>query len=147
MFREDVRVEDLSARLSVATEWPGAPPAAGRVDEERGRPARIEIPGGPTLRIGDAAGAAGPDANAWNTERIERGWAAHGHEVSEAFTPFDVNLGAGVHLDKGCFTGQETLMRLVTYGNLRRRLVRMRGAGVPPAAAPSATARAPRSER
>jgi hypothetical protein len=138
VFREDMRIEDRSAGLGVTPEFDGAPegatatPDAARVIEQDGRPARIEIPGCPALEISDAASFAPPNAARWNAERIERGWAAHGHEVSEAFTPFDVNLGHGVHLDKGCFTGQETLMRLVTYGSLRRRLVRVRGAGVMP---------------
>jgi hypothetical protein len=152
VFREDVRIEDESERWRVRAEFgagrgapgagmpeiepagPGAePPGIGRAIETQGRPARIEIGGCPALVLSESGAALDPDAAAaWSRARIERGWAAHGHEVSEAFTPFDVNLGAGVHLDKGCFTGQETLMRLVTYGDLRRRLVRVRGSlGVP----------------
>jgi folate-binding protein YgfZ len=148
VFREDVRIEDLSAGLGVTPEFGETPGAAhsggpnpasgdgsdglGSVVDHDGAPTRIEIPGCPAFSISDAAGFAALNAARWNQERIERGWAAHGHEVSEAFTPFDVNLGHGVHLDKGCFTGQETLMRLVTYGSLRRRLVRVRGAGAIP---------------
>jgi folate-binding protein YgfZ len=137
VFREDVRIEDESERWQVRAEFgagPGAePPGIGRAIEARGRPARIEIGGCPALVLSESGAALDADAAAaWSRARIERGWAAHGHEVSEAFTPFDVNLGHGVHLDKGCFTGQETLMRLVTYGSLRRRLVRVRGAGAIP---------------
>ena len=145
VFREDLRIEDQSAAFGVTPEFAAAPQAGARatssgtappdtahVLERDGRPARIEIPGCPALSISEAAQFTAPDAARWNAERIERGWAAHGHEVSEAFTPFDVNLGHGVHLDKGCFTGQETLMRLVTYGSLRRRLVRVRGTGAIP---------------
>jgi folate-binding Fe-S cluster repair protein YgfZ len=51
----------------------------------------------------------------------------------DAFTPFEVNLAHEVHLDKGCYTGQETLQRLVTYDSVRRRLAWVRGAGAPPA--------------
>jgi folate-binding protein YgfZ len=152
VFREDVRIDDESERWQVRAEFgaghgaPDAgmtgiapdgrgaePPERGRVIEARGRPARIEIDGCPTLVLSESGAAPDPDAGAaWSRARIEHGWAAHDHEVSAAFTPFDVNLGAGVHLDKGCFTGQETLMRLVTYGDLRRRLVRVRGAGAVP---------------
>jgi folate-binding protein YgfZ len=141
VFREDVRIEDESERWQVRAEFgagPGAePPGIGRAIEARGRPARIEIGGCPALVLSESGAALDADAAAaWSQARIERGWAAHGHEVSEAFTPFDVNLGAGVHLDKGCFTGQETLMRLVTYGDLRRRLVRVRGSGSVPGTKP-----------
>ena len=57
-------------------------------------------------------------------DRITRGIAAHGAEISDAFNPFEVGLGADVHLAKGCFTGQEALQRLVTYESVRRGLVR-----------------------
>jgi hypothetical protein len=155
VFREDVRIDDESDRWQVRAEFgdgraapgadmpgveaagPGAePPGPGRAIETQGRLTRIEIGGCPTLVLSESRSALDSDAAAWSRARIERGWAAHGHEVSEAFTPFDVNLGAGVHLDKGCFTGQETLMRLVTYGDLRRRLVRVSGAGRMPEALP-----------
>ena len=148
VFREDVRIEDMSAALGVTPEFGepsgaassgGSSPAPGNrsdglgtVLDQDGRPTRIEIPGCPAFSISDAESFVAPEAAQWNRERIERGWAAHGHEVSEAFTPFDVNLGHGLHLDKGCFTGQETLMRLVTYGSLRRRLIRVGGAEVIP---------------
>lgn len=132
VFREDVNVEDRSEEFAVSAGW-DATPGRGHVIEADGRPARIEIPGCPSLVLAPA-GAGAPDAASWNAERIAHGWAAHGHEITEGFTPFDVNLGAGVHLDKGCFTGQETLMRLVTYGNLRRRLVRVHFDGAPPEA-------------
>jgi len=37
-----------------------------------------------------------------------------------------------VHLAKGCYPGQEALMRLVTYHSVRRRLVRLAGDGAAP---------------
>jgi hypothetical protein len=39
-----------------------------------------------------------------------------------------------VHLAKGCYPGQEALMRLVTYRSVRRRLVRLEGSGPLPVA-------------
>src|SRR5689334_24827944 len=47
--------------------------------------------------------------------RIRAARPRHGHEVTSSFTPFEVGLAHEVHLDKGCFTGQEALMRLITY--------------------------------
>jgi len=38
-----------------------------------------------------------------------------------------------VHLDKGCYTGQEALQRLITYGSVRRELTRVMGGGMAPA--------------
>lgn len=66
-------------------------------------------------------------------ERIEAGQPRQEHEVRDAFHPYEVNLWHEVHLDKGCYTGQEALQRLVTYESVRRQLVRLAGDGPPPA--------------
>ena len=66
-------------------------------------------------------------------ERIRAGGARHGHEIVAAFNPYEVGLAADVHLDKGCYTGQEALQRLITYDSVRRELVRVTGDGPPPA--------------
>jgi folate-binding protein YgfZ len=65
-------------------------------------------------------------------ERIRAGAARRGHEIAEAFNPYEVGLAADVHLDKGCYTGQEALQRLITYGSVRRELARVSGAGAAP---------------
>ena len=65
--------------------------------------------------------------------RIRAGDARHGHEIAEAFNPYEVGLAADVHLDKGCYTGQEALQRLITYSSVRRELARVSGAGATPA--------------
>lgn len=65
-------------------------------------------------------------------DRIRAGHARHGHEITDEFTPYEANLAEAVHLDKGCFTGQESLMRLLTYDSVRRQLVCVRGQGTAP---------------
>ena len=86
------------------------------------------------VRIEDlsAASGAGPDESA-EGERIRAGRARRGHEITEAFNPYEVGLAADVHLDKGCYTGQEALQRLITYGSVRRELARVSGTGGAPA--------------
>jgi folate-binding protein YgfZ len=64
--------------------------------------------------------------------RIGSGTPRHGHEIRDEFNPFEVGLHHEVHLAKGCYTGQEALMRLVTYNSVRRGLTRFEGAGGPP---------------
>lgn len=64
--------------------------------------------------------------------RILAGRARRGHEIAEAFHPYEVGLAADVHLDKGCYTGQEALQRLITYGSVRRALTRVTGDGAAP---------------
>jgi len=93
------------------------------------------------VRIEDATGAQAapglPDTERFASElaRIRAGHPRHGHEIAEAFTPFEINRAHEVHLQKGCFTGQEALMRLLTYRSVRRRLALVEGAGPPPAPA------------
>jgi folate-binding protein YgfZ len=131
IFREDVRVgvprEDWSVR-----QLPGSVGLDPGVLRERdGLPHEIQTRPDWTLVL-MPPGAPPPDA-ATERARILSGLPRHGHEISEAFTPFEVGLATEVHLRKGCYTGQEALLRLTTYKSVRRRLVRVSGSGAPPA--------------
>jgi hypothetical protein len=129
VFREDVHVEDRSAALRVRLVRAAADAVAAFGAD--GVPALAPEGDGLALAIGDAAA---PQAGVAEHERIASGRARHGTEIAEAFTPYEVNLAAHVHLAKGCYTGQETLMRLLTYDSVRRRLVRAVGTGAAPEA-------------
>ena len=118
VFRDDVRIEDRSRELPVVLAI--APPEAQGVLGENARAPIAVATGDGTLLALDGREAM-PEA-----ERIARLLPRHGHEIAEAFNPFEVGLGHEVHLDKGCFTGQEALQRLVTYGGVRRRPVHVR---------------------
>lgn len=133
IFRDDVRIEDRSSSLPVRLADDGAGPAPGTLAERDDLPVALHVTGGEALSVGGEAGAVSPgDSQAAERSRILAGRPAHGHEIVDAFTPFEVGLAHEVHLDKGCFTGQEVLMRLITYRSVRRRLARVGGAGVPP---------------
>lgn len=67
------------------------------------------------------------------TARIAAGLPRFAHEIADDFNPYEANLGGEVHLNKGCYTGQEALQRLVTYDSVRRRLARVSGVGETPA--------------
>lgn len=129
VFREDVHIEDVSGAHAVhRVRDPGGP--LGELIEANGAPrfARTEAPfalvvGEPDARLGRSD----------ESDRVEFGRAAHGRELTEEFTPYEVNLWHEVHLSKGCYTGQEVLQRLVTYDSTRRQLVRVAGEGAPPA--------------
>ena len=154
VFREDVKIENLGDRLAVVGVLGAVPVggvldsaptvglAPGRVIEREGVPSSVGIAPGVTLELvpASASGAASaspptPAANAhtWELARIAAGRPRHGHEIAEAFHPFEVGLWEDVHLSKGCYTGQEVLQRLVTYDSVRRRLARVSGPGEPPA--------------
>lgn len=129
IFRDDVQIEDRSARLPVRRGVRGGDFAAGRVAEHAGEPAVVWA-GDDVLVVGAPSQVAVADED--ERGRVRAGRPAHGHEIVDAFTPFEVGLAHEVHLDKGCFTGQETLMRLVTYRGVRRRLARLSGRGPAP---------------
>jgi folate-binding protein YgfZ len=129
VFREDVRIEDRSGAIAVWVPAHEVALVAGSVRERGGVPEAVRVDEGTSLALGPERPAAVADARA----RIEAGRPAHGHEIAEEFTPYEVGLAHEVHLDKGCFTGQEALQRLVTHRSVRRRLARVEGRGVAPA--------------
>jgi tRNA-modifying protein YgfZ len=55
--------------------------------------------------------------------RIAFGIPAAGHELSEAFNPYDAGLRHAISFTKGCYIGQEVIARLDTYQKIRRRLL------------------------
>jgi tRNA-modifying protein YgfZ len=128
VFREDVRVAAEDA-LTVRAVADGFGEPAGTLVEEDGVPRRLQIDAGFGLGV-EPAGGAGPADD--ERRRIHSGRPRHGHEIHPDFNPYEIGLAHEVHLNKGCFTGQEALMRLVTYQSVRRRLVRLSGTGSPP---------------
>ena len=63
---------------------------------------------------------------AYNTLRILAGIPRYGWELSEAVNPWEVNLDRYIHFSKGCYTGQEVILRLYNYNKVQRRLVSLR---------------------
>ncbi|MGA9747406.1 MAG: folate-binding protein [Nocardioides sp.] len=71
------------------------------------------------------ADAAGPAAVMWAFEalRIARGEPRLGLDTDHRTIPNEVGwIGPSVHLDKGCYRGQETVARVHTLGRIPRRL-------------------------
>jgi folate-binding protein YgfZ len=54
--------------------------------------------------------------------RVEAMIPALGHELSEEYNPWEVSLDRAIHLQKGCYLGQEVVARLHTYKKVQRRL-------------------------
>src|SRR5689334_11512392 len=122
IFRDDVKVEDLSDvyRFELSR---GATGEAGVLDEANGVPATASTGDG-TRIVREGSGE--PLAE---SARIVLLHPRHGHEIADAFNPFEVGLAHEVHLAKGCFTGQESLQRLITYESVRRRPARVHLSG------------------
>jgi len=71
------------------------------------------------------AEAAGPACGVWAYEalRIARGEPRLGFDTDHRTIPNEVGwIGSAVHLDKGCYRGQETVARVHTLGRPPRRL-------------------------
>jgi folate-binding protein YgfZ len=79
----------------------------------------------PRDRLTAYAEAAGPACGLWAHEalRIARGEPRLGLDTDPRTIPNEVGwLGVAVHMDKGCYRGQETVARVHTLGRPPRRL-------------------------
>jgi folate-binding protein YgfZ len=79
----------------------------------------------PRERLEAYAEAAGPAAGMWAFEalRIARGEPRLGLDTDQRTIPNEVGwIPSAVHLDKGCYRGQETVARVHTLGRPPRRL-------------------------
>ncbi|WP_430228246.1 YgfZ/GcvT domain-containing protein [Nocardioides coralli] len=80
----------------------------------------------PRERLTAYAEAAGPACGIWAFEalRIARGEARFGLDTDHRTIPNEAGwIPSAVHLDKGCYRGQETVARVHTLGRPPRRLV------------------------
>ncbi|WP_248583370.1 folate-binding protein [Nocardioides sp. InS609-2] len=105
-FMMRVEVSDVTAEI--ATSWRGG---------------RYELV--PRDRLTEYAAAAGPACGFWAFEalRIERGEVRYGIDTDHRTIPNEVGaIPVAVHLDKGCYRGQETVARVHTLGRPPRRL-------------------------
>ncbi len=68
------------------------------------------------------AGAAPAAESVLESCRVEAMLPALGRELSEEFNPWEVSLDRAIHLQKGCYLGQEVVARLHTYRKVQRRL-------------------------
>lgn len=79
----------------------------------------------PRDKLSEYAAAAGPACGIWAYEalRIERGEPRLGFDTDHRTIPNEAGwIGSAVHLDKGCYRGQETVARVHTLGRPPRRL-------------------------
>ena len=77
-----------------------------------------------------AAGLTQVGELAWEALRIEAGLPRWVREVDARAIPNELDwLRTGVHLNKGCYPGQETIARTVNLGRPPRRLVQLQLAG------------------
>ncbi|KAL4197284.1 hypothetical protein AMTRI_Chr04g187520 [Amborella trichopoda] len=67
-------------------------------------------------------GAVPMGANVWERLRVIQGRPSPGKELTNEFNVLEACLWKAVSLNKGCYKGQETIARLVTYDGVKQRL-------------------------
>jgi folate-binding protein YgfZ len=144
VFRHDVTVgQPVAGAASVL--GPGAEAALVAAGLPGPGPGRAGI--GPELvvhrtpvgfdLVGTAAAAAAAEleraglqrspAERWELARVAGGLPRAGHELTDDVLAEEAGLlGSHVHLDKGCYPGQETVARLHNLGQVQRRLAGLR---------------------
>jgi tRNA-modifying protein YgfZ len=66
-------------------------------------------------------------AEQWEQARVEHGLPRAGRELTDDVLAEEAGLlGSHVHLDKGCYPGQETVARVHNLGQVQRRLAGLR---------------------
>jgi len=73
-----------------------------------------------------AGGVRQLSAPEFETLRVEAGFPAAGHELTEEYTPLETNLESAISWDKGCYTGQEVIARQTNYDKVTQKLVGLR---------------------
>jgi folate-binding protein YgfZ len=122
-FWSQVEVADVSSSYAVLALPAGATAPAGVVHRTTSFDVELFVPRADIERYVDEGG--GP-VGLWALEalRIAAGRARLGFETDHRTIPHEVGwIGSAVHLDKGCYRGQETVARVHNLGRPPRRLV------------------------
>ncbi|CAN6990346.1 hypothetical protein IGI04_002326 [Brassica rapa subsp. trilocularis] len=67
-------------------------------------------------------GAVPMGSEAWEKLRVLQGRPAPERELSKEFNVLEAGLWNSISLNKGCYKGQETIARLITYDGIKQRL-------------------------
>ncbi|MFT5086504.1 MAG: folate-binding protein YgfZ [Candidatus Latescibacterota bacterium] len=84
---------------------------------------------GPTSAIAELqqlffeAGAHIISEDVWEVLRVESGIPLYGSELNEEHNPWEAGLQRTIHMDKGCYIGQEVIARLDTYDKIKQHLI------------------------
>ncbi len=73
-----------------------------------------------------AAGAQAAGVVVHDILRVEAAAAAWGADIGDTVYPQEARLESAFSLTKGCYTGQEVIAKIDTYGGLNKRLVALR---------------------
>jgi tRNA-modifying protein YgfZ len=121
---------DALAAAGLPVPAPGRAEAAGPGLVVRHTPAGADLlgPGTPAASAGlQRAGVASGPPELWELARFVAGLPRPGRELTDDVLAEEAGLlGSHVHLDKGCYPGQETVARVHNLGQVQRRLAGLR---------------------
>lgn len=127
VFMSRVEVSDVTADHAIV--WLPGQPSAGTALTRSGADSlgghEVFLPRADLVAFAESAG---PPAGVWAYEalRIEAGAPRLGLDTDARSIPNELGwLGVAVHLEKGCYRGQETVARVHNLGRPPRRLVRL----------------------
>jgi tRNA-modifying protein YgfZ len=121
---------DALAAAGLPVPDPGRAVAAGPDLVVRHTPVGADLlgPGAPAAAAAlEGAGVAAGPAERWEQVRVAGGLPRAGRELTDDVLAEEAGLlGSHVHLDKGCYPGQETVARVHNLGQVQRRLAGLR---------------------
>jgi tRNA-modifying protein YgfZ len=118
------------AAVGLPVPAPGRAGVAGPDLVVRRTPVGVDLVGPAALVVLAGLERAGADrapAELWELVRVEGGLPRAGRELTDDVLAEEAGLlGSHVHLDKGCYPGQETVARVRNLGQVQRRLAGLR---------------------
>jgi tRNA-modifying protein YgfZ len=121
---------DALAAAGLPVPAPGRVAVAGPGLVVRHTPAGADLlgPDAPAAAAAlERAGVARGPAERWEQVRVAHGLPRPGRELTDDVLAEEAGLlGSHVHLDKGCYPGQETVARVHNLGQVQRRLAGLR---------------------
>jgi folate-binding protein YgfZ len=158
VIADEVEITD-ETEAWVGVTWLGAEPEAvaaarrgtaglvfaGRRGEDRGTEWMYRLADGQPAAL-ERSGAETVSAEEMERRRIAAGIPAVPRDIGPGDLPNEAGLESeAISYTKGCYLGQEVMARLKSMGQVRRRLVRVRGAEGDPPATPAAVFAGPRA--
>ncbi|MCA8923636.1 MAG: hypothetical protein KDD82_17595 [Planctomycetes bacterium] len=122
----NLRVEHAGASLLVGRDDPAGVPGFD-----------LFVPSEGCAALAEALAAVATPVGEWAVERlrVEQGWPLFGVDMSEKTIPTEAGLKErAVSFSKGCYLGQEVVVRIEHRGHVNRSLV---GLSLPPGAGPA----------
>ena len=118
------------AAAGIAVPAAGAAAIAGPELVVQRTPVGVDLvgPGATAAAAGlERSGVERAPAGLWELVRVANGLPRAGHELTDDVLAEEAGLlGSHVHLDKGCYPGQETVARVHNLGQVQRRLAGLR---------------------